>query len=95
MKFVGRTMVQPGEIGKRCWSWAAKSWSDNEMEREQKSAIWLVDPGTDTGWTSIFLWRQSWARWRKRKAFGAMEDVEPLEHQATAGVLSEAHSKRW
>jgi hypothetical protein len=94
LEFVGWTTVQPGEIGKRWRSWSANSWSEREKDQEQKSAIVLVVPGTDKGWTSTLLCRHSWARWRRRKALGAVEEEEPLVHQATAGVLSEAHNNR-
>jgi hypothetical protein len=39
-------------------------------------------------------WRLSWASRHRRKAFRVTEEVEPFEHQAIAGVLSDAHSSR-
>jgi len=79
-----------GVTGKRLLSSRRKSWSLRWNAREQKSAMVLEEPGTDTTCSEQLSDRLSWARYRRRWAFAPMEEGEPLVHQETAGVLSDA-----
>jgi hypothetical protein len=47
----------------------------------------LEVPGTDITWTFNSALRAMEPRWRRRKATGAVEEVEPWVAQAMAGVL--------
>ena len=48
-------------------------------------------PGTDTGRKTNDCCRVRLASHRRRKAEGALDELEPLLHHATVGMLSEPH----
>ncbi len=78
-----------GCVGKWALMWARMALSDRWKEQERKSAMVLDAPGTDMTRTFNSALRETEPRWRRRKVTGAMEEVEPRDAQATAGVLSQ------
>ncbi len=69
--------------------WAKMSSSERWKEQERKSAMVLEVPGMDKTQTFNSALRAMEPRWRRRKAAGATDEVEPRVAQATAGVLSQ------
>jgi hypothetical protein len=67
--------------------WAKMASSNKWKERERKSTMVLDVPGTGMTQTFNSALREMEPRWQRRKATGAMEEVEPRDAQETAGVL--------